>query len=185
MKKIVIVLAVMLISALSADAQKWSISTNVIDWANFGTVNGEVGVAVSQHWSVMAGARYNPWTFKAGDQQTQFQNRKQSYHIGARVWPWHIYSGWWFSAQAQYQEYNRGGIINRDTEEGDAVGLGLSLGYTLMVHKRFNLEFGVGGWGGYKWYTKFMCPVCGRITETGEKFFVMPNDLRVSLMYIF
>jgi hypothetical protein len=185
MKKILIVLAVMFASVFSADAQKWSISTNVIDWANLGTINGEVGVAVSQHWSLMAGARYNPWTFNAGDQQRQFQNRKQSYHIGARVWPWHIYSGWWFSGQAQYQEYNRGGILSRDTEEGDAVGLGLSFGYTLMLHKNLNIEFGAGAWGGHKWYTAFKCPICGRIVEQGHKWFVMPNEVKVSLMYIF
>lgn len=185
MKKIIIALACAVFFSMNADAQKMSLSTNFVDWLNFGTMNVEAGVAVSQHWSLSAGARYNPWTFRAGDSENQFQNRKQSYHLGARVWPWHVYSGWWFSGQAQYQEYNRGGIMNPDTEEGDAVGLGLSFGYTLMVHKRLNLEIGAGAWGGYKWYTRFLCPVCGRITETGEKFFVMPNEIKVSLMYVF
>ena len=185
MKKIIIALVCAVFLSLDAGAQKWSLSTNIVDWANLGTMNVEAGIAVSQHWSVMAGARYNPWTFNEGNEETQFQNRKQSYHVGVRAWPWHIYSGWWFAAHAQYQEYNRGGLVSRDTEEGDAVGLGLSLGYTLMLHKKLNVEFGIGGWGGYKWYTEYQCPKCGMIINNGEKWFVLPNELKISLMYIF
>lgn len=181
-----IILTLMLVLQLTVcRAQQWSVSTNAVDWLNFGTLNAEASAAVAQHISINASARYNPWTFNANDPATQLQNREQTYRLGIRWWPWHIYSGWWVSAAGQYQEYNRGGILSRKTEEGDAFGLALSAGYTLMVHRFVNLEFGAGLWGGQTAYTTFACPSCGRITGSGRKWFLRPNDLTVAVAFIF
>ena len=185
MKRIIITAVFIACGWLPATAQQWSVGTNAVDWLNFGTLNVEASAAVAQHISVNASARYNPWTFNANDQATQLQNREQTYRLGMRWWPWHIYSGWWIGTAAQYQEYNRGGILSRETEEGDAFGLSLSAGYTLMIHRFVNLEFGAGLWGGQKAYTTFACPSCGRIMDSGRKWFMMPNDLLVSVVFIF
>lgn len=185
MKRIMIIAALLMLPLTMCRAQQWSVSTNAVDWLNFGTMNIEAGVAVAQHLSVSAGVRYNPWTFNASSPQTQLQNRDLTCRGGVRWWPWHIYSGWWFAAMGQYQEYNRGGILSPRTEEGDAFGLSLSAGYTLMIHKYVNLEFGAGLWGGQKAYTTFACPSCGRITGSGRKWFLMPNDLIVAVTFIF
>ena len=185
MRRIITAAAVIICSTVGARAQQWSVGTNAIDWLNFGTMNIEASAAVAQHISINASARYNPWTFNASDPATQLQNREQTYRVGMRYWPWHIYSGWWIGTAAQYQEYNRGGILSRETEEGDAFGLSLSAGYTLMVHRFVNLEFGAGIWGGQKAYTRFACPSCGRIMDSGRKWFLMPNDLLVSVVLIF
>jgi predicted RNA-binding Zn-ribbon protein involved in translation (DUF1610 family) len=163
MRRIIIAAIITVCSCLSAKAQQWSVGTNAVDWLNFGTMNIEASVAVAQHISVNASARYNPWTFNAKDPATQLQNREQTYRAGIRYWPWHVYSGWWIGTSAQYQEYNRGGILSRETEEGDAFGLSVSAGYTLMIHKFVNLEFGAGIWSGQKAYTTFACPSCGRM----------------------
>ena len=93
-----IILTLMLVLPLTVcRAQQWSVSTNAVDWLNFGTLNVEASAAVAQHISVNASARYNPWTFNASDPATQLQNREQTYRLGMRWWPWHIYSGWWIS----------------------------------------------------------------------------------------
>ena len=167
-----------------ASAQRWSIGTNLVDWFNLATLNVESSVAVAQHCSFNAGVRFNPWTFHYGDEERQYENRKRCCYTGVRYWPWHIYSGWWTGLQLQYQEYNRAGIFNCSPEEGDAWGVGFSLGYTLMVHKSFNIEFGVGAWGGMTTYTSYSCPYCGEILEQGTKFFFWPNNVMVSLVYI-
>ena len=135
-------LAVLLSPALNA--QKLSLSTNLIDYACQGTLNAEVSYTMSQHWSLTARVKYNPFTFNKGNADRQFQNRQQSYALGVRYWPWHSLSGWWISGRARYQEYNMGGLISRETEEGDKVGLVLSAGYTYMISKHFNVEFGIG-----------------------------------------
>ena len=185
MKRALIILIAGMALSLTASAQDWSVATNLVDYVSLGTINAEASVAAGRHISVNASARVNPWTFHKGDPGKQMQNRHQTYSIGVRYWPWHIYSGWWLSGMVQYQEYNRGGIISQKTEEGDAFGLSVAGGYSLMVHEHLNLDFGLGIWAGQKTYITYACPSCGRITDKGSKWFVMPNELRVALQYIF
>ena len=184
MKKFIIILSTMLFAAsFSANAQKWSVSTNVADWANLGTINADGSVAAGRHATVGVGFRYNPWTF--GGEEKRLQNKQRTAYVYGKWWPWNIYSGWWMGGKAQVSEYNQGGIFKRETEEGDAYGVGLSGGYTLMLHKNLNLDFGLGFWGGYTVYKVYACPTCGRIVDSGSKWFVMPNDLIMSLVYVF
>ena len=168
-----------------AGAQTFSVSTNLLGYARLGTMNMDASFAVSRRWSLVAGARYNPFTFRAGDPERQFQSRQQSYSVGMRVWPWHIWSGWWFAGKIRYQEYNTGGIISPVTEEGDRFGAGLYSGYTQMLTPSLNIEFGVGLWGGMAAYRKYECPVCGPIVQEGNKFFIRPDDIIIALVYVF
>jgi hypothetical protein len=78
-----------------------------------------------------------------------------------------------------------GGLVSRETEEGDKVGLVLSAGYTYMISKHFNVEFGIGVWGGRAWYRRFSCPVCGLTVKDGKKWFLFPDDFMISLAYVF
>ena len=140
---------------------------------------------MAQHWSITAGVRYNPFTFNEGDADRQIQYRQQSYAIGFRFWPWHTYSGWWMAGKVRYQEYNHGGILSREAEEGDRVGFGLYAGYTYMVSRHFNVEFGVGIWTGMSWYRRYTCPSCGLTVAEGKKWFLLPDDMMISLSYVF
>lgn len=182
--KIIITLLLAVLPVLGR-AQNWSVSTNVLDYVSLGTMNAEVSAGVGRRVTIEASARVNPWTFHKGDPSRQMQNRHQTYALGMRYWPWHIYSGWWISADAQYQEYNRGGIISQKTEEGDAFGLSTGAGYSLMLHEKLNLDFGVTLWAGQKTFISYACPSCGRITDKGSKWFLMPNEIRVAIQYIF
>ena len=185
MKRTLTLLTLLIVFAVSASAQKWSVATNIMDYVSLGTLNAEGSVATGRHITLNASARVNPWTFFEGDNGRQMQNRHQTYAAGIRYWPWHIYSGWWFSAALQYQEYNRGGIISQSTEEGDAYGISPGAGYSLMLHENLNLDFGLSFWTGQKTYITYACPSCGRITDKGSKWFIMPNEIRVAIQYIF
>ena len=182
--KLLIVMA-LLGGSLYCHAQRFSLSTNLLDYVALGTVNADFSCAFSRHWSATAGVRYNPFTFKKDSPQSQFQYRQQSYSAGVRMWPWHIWSGWWFASKVRYQEYNVGGILNAETREGDRLGLGLYSGYTHMISRHFNLEFGLGLWGGWDNYTKYSCPVCGIKIEEGRGGFLLPDDVMVSFVYVF
>ena len=185
MKHKIIITLLLIALPIFCSAQNWSVSTNAMDYVSLGTLNAEVSMATGRHISINASARINPWTFHKGDPSKQMQNRQQTYAVGVRYWPWHIYSGWWMSGMAQYQEYNRGGIISATTEEGDAYGLSIGAGYSLMLHEHWNLDFGLSLWGGQKTFVTYACPSCGKITDKGAKWFFLPNDLRVSIAYIF
>ena len=176
---------IMLLFCGKADAQRFSVSANLVDYAALGTLNAEVSYSLSRRWSLAAGARYNPFTFRKGDPEKQFQYKQQSYSVGMRVWPWHIWSGWWFAGKLRYQEYNTGGIISSVTEEGDRFGAGLYCGYTHMLTSHLNLEFGVGLWGGMAAYRKYECPACGPLVDEGNKPFLRPDDIVISLVYVF
>ena len=166
-------------------AQELALSTNVVDYAMLGTLNLEASVGLARHWTLNAGARYNPFSFAKDGGTEQMQLRQRSVSFGMRFWPWHIHSGWWLSAKLQAQEYNEGGLRSPQTEEGERYGGGLAAGYTYMLHKHFNLEFGAGLWAGRNRFTSYACPVCGKVTGGGERTFVRPNELLLSLIYIF
>lgn len=187
MKRFAIILAVaaFAISSLKSEAQTVSLSTNLLDYACLGTLNADVSYSLSRRWSVTAGARYNPFTFRKGDPDKQFQLRQQSYSLGARLWPWHTWSGWWFAGKLRYQEYNSGGIRSLETREGDRFGAGLYAGYTYMLTSHLNIEFGLGLWSGLDVYRCYSCPVCGVTLESGKTHFVLPDDIMISLAYVF
>ena len=177
-------LAALLLSSITR-AQNVALSTNLASIADFGTLNMEASYAVSQHWSLTAGMRYNPFTFNGGADDGERQNRQRSVSAGARYWPWHIYSGWWAAAKAQWQEYNLGGFSSPQTREGDRLGAGVSLGYSYMLSPHINMEMGAGIWGGAEKYTLYACPTCGRRLDNGNAMFVMLNEVLVSLSYVF
>ncbi len=176
-------------------AQVFSLSTNLLDWANLGTVNAQAGLSFSRHFSLHAGARYNNWNFGSAEKETAFQNRARTASLGLRYWPWNVYSSWWVSARAQVEEYNRGGLLKRPlTEEGVAAGLGLGFGYSRMLARHWNLDLGLGGWFGKAWYTQYRCPRCGRVVSRDDgtpvrdatRWFALPsNELQISISYVF
>ena len=184
MKKLVILLFILISAGPAAFAQRWAVAVSAADAMHLGTIGLEGAVAVGQHVTVNAGARLNPWTFNEGTRE-QFQTRHQTYAVGARWWPWNTYSGWWLGGKAQYRQYNNGGILSRETEEGDAYGLGVSGGYAVMLGQHANLDFGLGAWGGRKIYTVYACPTCGRVVEEGRKWCFLPNELTLSFQWIF
>lgn len=181
-------LSLLLLTGLSsclmpAFAQKLAVSTNAVDYADFGTLNAEVAYSLSRHWGVTAGFRYNPFTYSADGHA--LSARQRAFSAGARYWPWHVYSGWWVAGKMQYQEYNRGGITSLQTREGDRYGFGAGGGYTYMLTPHLNLELGLGAWLGLDVFTEYDCPTCGLTVSSGRKFFFLPNDLLVALSYVF
>ena len=49
----------------------------------------------------------------------------------------------------------------------------------------FAHHFGLSFWTGQKTYVRYACPSCGKITDKGAKWFIMPNEIRVAIAYIF
>lgn len=182
-------LTILLIAALAGspavEAQRVTISANALDCIDFGTLNAEVGIAVSRHISINAGAKYNPWKY-GNEEKGYVQNCRRTFSAGMRYWLWNIHSGWWLSFKGQYEEYNRSLPVQQGkAEEGDALGVGFSIGYALMLNRHFNIDFGLGAWGGGTAYTTYACPRCGSVLESGRKGFIRPNDVQASLVYIF
>ena len=93
-----LLLAALLGAAQVALAQHFSAGTNLADYAQYGTLNAEASMAVARRWSLHAGAKYNPFLYHRRD-GLPLTSRQQVYAVGARFWPWNVYSGWWLSAR--------------------------------------------------------------------------------------
>lgn len=186
MRKHSLTLFVLLVLSIPVHAQKVGVGTNLADWVNLGTANLEAGLSVGQHFSVFVGGRFNPWTFYSNRRDEPMHNNVKNAYAGVRFWPWYVYSGWWVGAKGQYEQFMEGGFWRPILEEGTAVGGGLSGGYTLMIHKNINLEFGVGFWGGrYTDYTKYQCSGCTDIITAGPRNFIKLDDLVFAIVYVF
>lgn len=190
----ILLVSLFLCFSFSAHAQKYAVSTNALEWVDFLTPNASFQYGFSQHWSLEAAARYNCWSWRTGGtfeerQVNEIKARQQAYSLGFRWWPWNVYSGWWVASRIQYQEYDYGGLATfkwlPNNEAGDAFGASILAGYALQIHKHWDLEFGLGFWGGYKLYTAYACPYCGRIVDKGSKWFFQPDQAMISIVYVF
>lgn len=187
MKARICILSILILlgTGMAARAQKVSLNTDLVDWGYFGTINLEAGISVSQHFSLMAGARYNPWEFKTRLDKDMYKKQITEY-VGARWWPWYVYSGWWVGAKVQHSYFSETGMWRPALENKQAIGAGLSGGYTLMLHKNLNLEFSAGLWGGrYYKYKLYECPECMVLRTDEPRNFLDIEDISISIMYIF
>ena len=190
MKK-TILFSVLCLFSLTCTAQdiktgnaRLGVGTNITDYFYLLTPNVDLQYSINRHVTAQAGLKYNNWSF-AGGTDREVKNRRQTYYAGARWWPWYTFSGWWMGSAAQFEEYDTGGVFRDDSEAGNAVGLSVSAGYSLQIKKWLNVDVGVGVWGGKTRYSLYACPYCGKKLEDGEKFFVLPNEARVALQFIF
>ena len=187
MKKLVrfLLLFLPLFASQTLMAQRYAVSTNAADYFNLCTINAEASFACAKQWTLTAGFRYNPFQFNRQKTGREFQNKTRTVAIGARYWPWHVYSGWWLSGNIQYQEYNAGGILSRTTREGDRYGGSLGFGYNRMLGRHFNLDLGLKIWAGMDRYREYECPVCGLTVDRGNRFFLLPDEILIAFSYVF
>lgn len=167
-------------ASLQGVERKISISTNIFDYLNLCTLNFDGGIGINRHLSIHLRGKYNPFSWEGSS--GRFHQKQLSAAIDARVWPWYIYSGWYYGGGIRFQQYNRGGIISPQTEEGNAFGASLKGGYALMINKWINLEFGLGVWCGATNYRRFSNPACGRYSGGGTKFFILPDEINISVV---
>jgi hypothetical protein len=170
-----------------AGAQNWAVSTNALSWINIGTINAEASLSVSQHVSLNAGFTANPWQMNTPT-YVNLKNRQYGGYVGMKYWPWHVYSEWWVGVKAQYKNFEQVGLLSPNLMQGDAVGAGLSAGYTFMISNHFNIDLGMGLWGGRLLrYREFEGNVAveSKLVDVGPRNFTYLDNVIVALVYIF
>ncbi len=163
-----------------------AISTNLITWGWFGTANAELSTAIAKKVVLFAGGRYNGWSFNNNSYEEPVLQQQATVNAGIKWYQWYNYSGLFFGFKTQYEAYRMGGFLHKDyTEEGDAFGLGAGVGYSIMLWKNCNLDLGLWGWGGMTSYEKFSREYKGKSIEKDVRAFFTPDDVLVSLVYVF
>ena len=180
-------MAVILTVGLStaASAQKVALSTNFVDWANYGTLNLDAGMSVSRHFTLFAGCKFNPWEFQTKSGMP-VMNIQTTAYLGTRYWPFYTYTGWWFGARARFTDYAQTGVLRPKYFLGTSIGAGLSAGYSWRLTKHLNLDLGAGFWGGrhlkYEQYRTISNMI---LEDKGPRNFISVDDISLALVYVF
>jgi len=163
--------------------RRWAISTNIIGYFDRGTLNVEAQYALSRHFTADVQARLNPWASNGKD---SFMEQHTVANVGARYWPWYVYSGLWFRSSLIAANYCLGGIFSNETpERGNSYGLEAAAGYSIIVCPWFNIDFGLGLWGGYKDYRRYENIGMTDVKYQNNNAFIGMSEAALSLVFIF
>lgn len=184
----IVILFILLFTTKAIYAIEWGerrylVGGNLAEYLDLGGLNIELGTTLNRHWSIHLLGKYNPFWWNVG--KKSFQHCEIYGKIEGKYWLWYVFSGWHLKGGVRYGEYNKGGLFRTDTQEGRGGGITLGGGYTLMVNKWWNIEFGLSLWGGYKSYKTYSAPRCGKLLEQGEKLFFSPENLTLSFQFTF
>ena len=177
MKKIVLFIFMSLTMLVRANAQFYSVKTNLLGLATT-NLNVEGAVSIHRNWSLHLPINYNPW-ISSGNKRLQ----NITVEPGIRYWFLESFSQGFIGIQSIYSRFHVG--ANKYRYDGYGVGLGLSYGYSKALNKRWNLEFEAGL--GVLWadYTKYLCKKCGAPSGNEKKVHLIPSKASVSLVYLF
>ena len=191
-KSLIFVLAALLCFAPNAKADdgfRLALGANLFDLLDLGTMNVDVDMPVSRHFSLIAGTLINPWQLtriKPASYSYIIQDKKFAFYAGARYWPWFSLSGFWVECRAQAGSYKSSGLWRTSVDSGHYLGFGASIGYATMISSNWNFEVGAGIMGAYSYdYTLYGTYKCEEILEQGEKWMAMPCNCKLAFYYIF
>lgn len=152
----------------------WRLSTNICDWAMLATINGEAEYCLTEHTSLLAGIKYNPFTYCRGtENQTCF--RQATPYLGSRYWFSDTGRGWYAGGKILASVYNISSSLFGCYYEGELVGAGLNAGYSWRLSLHRHLSFGCGFLAAAHKTTRFAGAVCGRILDSRKGFILLPD----------
>lgn len=166
-----------LMSCINLYSQSKTLSTNIIGWGTL-SMNAEVSIAITDKQTLHLPIAWNPWTFA---------NNKKMKHLTVspqwRYWRTERYLGHFFGANLIGSRYNVG--LKSYRKDGWAYGLGGSWGYAWILGKRWNIEAQAGVGIIRTNYRRYDCGKCGDFLSRESKWYVVPNRLALSFMYMF
>lgn len=156
--------------------QRHSVSTNGISWGTL-SLNAEYSARIGYKQSVHVPFSWNPWIFGGNKKMKHFTVSPQW-----RYWKTEVYLGHFLGANLIGSRYN----VSRGSYrfDGGAYGVGSSWGYAWLLNKRLNLEVQAGIGVVRTDYKRFDCGTCGDYLSKESKWFLVPNRLAVSLVYV-
>lgn len=156
--------------------QNHSLSTNGVAWGTL-SLNTEYSVRIANKQSLHLPLSWNPWTFSGNRKMKHFTVSPQW-----RYWKREAYLSHFLGVNLIGSRFN----VSRGAYrfDGGGYGVGASWGYAWLLNTRLNLEVqaGIGVLGTH--YKRFDCGTCGDYLSKESKWFLVPNRLAVSLVYV-
>jgi hypothetical protein len=179
---ILLIVSALFCFGVIANAQNTVVKTNLLYWATT-TPNVGVEFTLAPRWTLELEGGYNPWTFNVE------KNIKAKHFLvspEARYWFCEAFHGHFLGLNANYTQFNVGGIpfFKDRRQEGWAVGAGLTYGCSSPIARCWNIEanLGLGLW--YTDYGVYEARKCGLFNESVSKFAFGPTSLGLSFVYI-
>ena len=176
-----LLVAAFLMLGLSANAQFYSVKTNVLGLA---TGNLNLELSASRKVSIHLPVNYNPFTYNFIADNCKMKNL--TVQPGVRYWFTESYMRWFMGFHAIYSRYHVGWKELSDYRyDGWGVGGGFSVGYSKMLSKRWNFEAELGGSLMWHDFDKYLCKECGSLPDPGHKINFVPTKLSLAFVYLF
>ena len=163
-------------------ARIWAIGTDLADWAELVCPNIELHYSAWNHLGLMAGFKYNPFTFRKGTPQ-QTQMRQATPFIGVRYWFDTPFTGWYAQGRLAASVYNVANVFCDKCLEGQLVALEAGGGWSKMLSDKWNISLGAGIAAALHDTTRYLGPLCGRIDGRNRGLLIFP-DITISINYL-
>ncbi len=183
--------AMLIIGTVTCHAQQVALKTNLLyDATATPNLGMEIGVGRKHSFQVFYGL--HPWKFGHGDDQKYLKHWVVNPEW--RHWFCHRFNGSFVGIHAFGGQFNASKIkmpfgwwkeLEDNRFEGWFVGGGVSYGYQWVMSKHWNLEAAIGVGAAYIKYDKYGCGTCGKKLDDGDKVYIGPTKLALSLMYLF
>ncbi|MDP4201134.1 MAG: DUF3575 domain-containing protein [Bacteroidota bacterium] len=177
MQKIILIYALTILFTSEINGQFYSLGTNIPALGTT-TLNMEASMTLNRKWSAHLPVYYNPFVFKDN-------KRLQNFTLlpGVRYWLLESYVNTFAGVNAIGSKYHL--TFGNNRYEGQAYGMGLSVGHAWLLSPRWNLE--IEGGFGYVWtdYVRYECEECGRKRGELTRWMLVPNKVGFSIVYLF
>ncbi len=191
LRKMAIVSAIFFLGSMNSLAQQVALKTNLLyDATLTPNVGMEVGIAKRQTVQLFYGL--HPWKLNSGSDGKFLKHWVLNPEW--RYWFCHRFNGSFFGIHALGGEFDAANIktplgwwkeLEDHRFEGWFVGGGISYGYQWVLSRHWNVEAAIGLGAAYIKYDKFACGWCGKKLDDGDKIYIGPTKLALSIMYLF
>lgn len=198
MRRGLIIFFILLISGITASAQRIVVKTNALYLAT-STPNIGLEYAFADRFSLELEGGYNPWTL---DRDMNMKAKHFIISPEVRYWFCEAFNGHFIGINANYTLFNLSGVdvpavffpsarssmvledLKNSRSEGWAAGAGLTYGCAWPISRRWNLEctVGLGYW--YTDYDKYESRKCGLFQEHVSHVAFGPTALGISFIYL-
>lgn len=190
-KKMVLSIILLISCTCPVIAQQVALKTNLLYGATT-TPNIGMEIGIDKKHTIQAFYGLNPWKFGHGEDQKFVKHWVVNPEF--RYWFCHRFNGSFVGIHAFGGQYNAYGVkppfgwwdeLEKYRHEGWFVGGGVAYGYQWVLSRHWNFEASVGVGAAYIYYDKYNCEVCGPKIDDGDKIYIGPTKLALSLLYMF
>lgn len=191
MKAVFIAALLLTVGFQNVVAQQVALKTNLLyDASTTPNLGLEIGAGKKHTLQVFYGL--NPWKF--GHEPSEKFVKHWVVNPEYRYWFCHRFNGSFLGIHAFGGQYDAYGVkppfgwwdeLKDYRHEGWFIGGGFAYGYQWVLSRHWNFEASVGIGAAYITYDKFNCGICGAKIGDGNKIYIGPTKLALSLLYMF